>query len=203
MPMSHLQIFLLVGLVLTSEINDSDWTVVYKGFSAMISSNSNLRIRKALLTEIMEPSLNMKWRINNHNRWLLVVNITSTAGNNAKITVPMLAILRTFQNTQSFYWEISISVLPSPLQMHFQMNKRRWETERLAGVLVTMAASKWNAKAQETDRESRSQVDVMELPGLLIMLLHAQFSSLPSPCISTSSESGRGIALQQQGGQRK
>lgn len=140
----------------------------------------------------MESSLNMKWRINNHNRWLLVVNITSTAGYNAKITVPMLAILRTFQNTQSFYWEISISVLPSPLQMHFQMNKRRWETERLAGVLVTMAASKWNAKAQETDRESRTQVDVMELPVLLIALLHAQFSSLPSPCISTSSESGRG-----------
>lgn len=51
---------------------------------------------------------------------------------------------------------------PSPLQMHLQMNKR-WEPGRLAGVLVTMAASKWNAKAQETDSESRNQVDIIEL----------------------------------------
>lgn len=79
--------------------------------------------------------------------------------------------------------------------------KEDGKTERLAGVLVTMAASKWNAKAQETDRESRNQVDVMELPVLLIALLHAQFSSMPSPCISASSESGRGAALEWQKGQ--
>lgn len=153
----------------------------------MISPNPNLRIKSStLFTTIMEPSLNGKWENNNPKRWLLMVNITATAGTNVDIKVPGLPSWGRSEIYNPFTGRIPFLFFPSPLQMHIQMNKRRRETERLAGVLVTMAASKWNAKACETDSNSRNQVDVIELPVLLIALLHARFNSPPLPHISTS-----------------
>lgn len=107
--------------------------------------------------------------------WLILLQQLAPA----KMKISILAVLQSFRNPHPFTGRFPLLSSPSPLQMHLQMNKR-WETGRLAGVLVTMAASKWNAKAPETDSESRNQVYGIELP-VLIALLHAQSCSLPSP----------------------
>lgn len=92
----------------------------------MISPNPNLRIKSStLLTTITKPSLNVKWENNNPNRWLLMVNITSIAGNNVNIKVPGCSEIY-----NPFTGRVPFLFFPSPLQMHIQMNKSR-ETEKI------------------------------------------------------------------------
>ena len=86
----------------------------------------------------------------------------------------MFAILRTLKTHNPFKTGgFPFRSSSFPLQTHLQMNKR-WESRRLAGVLVTMAASRWDATAHETDSESRHQVDSMErhLAYWLLSFMH-------------------------------
>lgn len=111
--------------------------------------------------------------------WLILLQQLAPA----KMKISILAGLQSFRNPHPFTGRFPLLSSPSPLQMHLQMNKR-WETGRLAGVLVTMAASKWNAKAPETDSESRNQVYGIELP-----VLTASFMRSSVPCLRLTAAS--------------
>lgn len=115
----------------------------------------------------------------NPNRWLPVVTTAWTAGTIPKIRYPRLSFGEHSKTHNPFPGRFPFLSSSFPLQMHLQMNKR-WETGRLEGILVTMAASKWNAAAHETDSESRHQVDILELylPCQLLSFMHNS-----APCL--------------------
>lgn len=147
----------------------------------------------------MEPSLNVKWQNSNPNRWLLMVNITSTAGNNVNIKIRACYPENAWKSTILLLGELHFYSSHPPSRCTYRWIKedgkqKDWQESWLLWQQV-------NEMPKLVKLIARAGVRETSLSYLSCWLLSFMYNSPPLPSISTSSDSRMGTALEWQGNQ--